>query len=199
MLAAVPAAAAAQAVTPPPATAMLPTDQDQIVDFSADVVSYDDDDDVVTASGEVRMSRDGNYVSADQVIWERKTGRVFARGNVVMLTPEGDKLVGDNVELTDTLRDGTVNNLMVVLENGARVAATRGTRTGNVTTLENAIYSPCPVTTASGCPKRPSWAITAAKVIDDPSTGRVRFIGGRLQLFGVTLPLLPVFNVSRGN
>jgi LPS-assembly protein len=199
MLAAAPAAAAAQAVAPPAATATLATDQDQIVDFSADVVSYDDDNDVVTASGEVRMSREGNYLSADQVIWERKTGRVFARGNVVMLTPEGDKLVGDNVELTDTLRDGTVNNLMVVLENGARVAAARGTRAGNVTTLENAIYSPCPVTTASGCPKRPSWAITAAKVIDDPSTSRVRFIGGRLQLFGVTLPLLPVFNVSRGN
>jgi LPS-assembly protein len=38
--------------------------------------------------------------------------------------------------------------------------------------------------------------ITAARVIDDPANGRVRFQGGRLQLFGVTLPLLPVFSVG---
>jgi LPS-assembly protein len=197
MLTGLPAAAAAQAVPVHPAPASTP--QDQIVEFSADKVTYDDKTDVVTASGEVRMNRDGNYLAADQVTWYRQTGQVYASGNVVLLTPNGDKLVGDNVQLTDTLRDGTVSNLLVVLENGARVAATRGTRTGNVTTLENAIYSPCPVTTETGCPKRPSWAITAVKVIDDPATNRVRFIGGHLQLFGVTLPLLPIFNVATGN
>ncbi|WP_230558716.1 LPS-assembly protein LptD [Sphingomonas segetis] len=192
---AAPAAAAAQVAPAPPATAAV---QDPIVEFSADQVSYDNDADVVTASGEVRMNRDGNYIAADKIVWERRTGQVFAQGNVVLLTPQGDKLVGDSVQLTDTLRDGTVTNLLVVLENGARLAATRGTRTGEVIALENAVYSPCPVTTATGCPKRPSWAITAAKVIDDPSTGRVRFVGGRLQIFGVTLPLLPVFAISRG-
>ena len=193
-----PAGAAAQVLAASPGAASAPAQQD-IIQFTADTVTYDSNADVVTASGEVRMNRDGNYLAADQVTWDRKTGNVVAKGNVVLLTPEGDRLVGDTVQLTDTLRDGTVSNLMIVLENGARVAATRGTRTGNVTTLENAIYSPCPVTTDSGCPKRPSWAITAAKVIDDPSTGRVRFIGGRLQLFGITLPLLPIFNVARGN
>ena len=38
--------------------------------------------------------------------------------------------------------------------------------------------------------------ITAAQVIDDPATGRVRFRGGHLQLFGITLPLLPIFSVG---
>ena len=183
----------------PPAPTPAPTAQDQIIEFSADEVTYDNDADIVTATGEVRMNREGNYLAADKVIWNRKSGQVYAEGNVVVITPQGDKLVGDNVQLTDTLRDGTVSNLLVVLENGARIAATKGTRSGKVTTLENAIYSPCPVTTDSGCPKRPSWAITAARVIDDPSTGRVRFVGGHLQIFGVTLPLLPIFAVSRGN
>ena len=191
------ASAAAAAQVPSAAQTAQPA-QDQIVEFSADTVSYDSDADLITASGEVRMERDGNYLAADQLTWDRKTGQVIAQGNVVLLTPQGDKLVGENVQLTDTLRDGTVTNLLVVLENGARLAAARGTRTGEVIALENAIYSPCPVTTASGCPKRPSWAITAAKVIDDPATQRTRFVGGRLQIFGVTLPLLPIFAISRG-
>ena len=203
MLIAFPAAAAAQALdTPAPApaaaAAAAPGDEDQTMEFSADQLSYDSVADVVTATGEVRMKRDGNFVAADKISWDRKSGQVYAQGNVVLLTPEGDKLVGDTVQLTDTLRDGTVENLLVVLENGARIAATRGSRSGNVTTLENAIYSPCPVTTSTGCPKRPSWAITAVRVIDNPSTNRVRFVGGRLQIFGVTLPLLPIFNISTG-
>jgi LPS-assembly protein len=198
MLMAVPASAVAQARPGPAPAAANPAQQDQIVEFSADEVTYDDNADILTASGDVRMNREGNYLAADKVIWERKTGQVYAQGNVILLTPQGDKLVGDTVQLTDTLRDGTVSNLLIVLENGARVAAARGTRSGDVTTLENAIYSPCPVTTATGCPKRPSWAITAARVIDDPSTGRTRFIAGHLQIFGVTIPLLPIFKISRG-
>ncbi|MEO8455229.1 MAG: LPS assembly protein LptD [Sphingomicrobium sp.] len=200
MLAVVPGAAGAQGQTPPaaPAAAPIAVAPDQIVEFSADTVTYDSDVDVVTASGEVRMNREGNYLAADKVVWNRKTGEVRAFGNIVMLTPEGDKLVGNNVVLTDTLRDGTVENLLVVLESGGRIAARRGIRHGQITTLEDAIYSPCPVTTDSGCPKRPSWAITAARVIDDPAQDRVHFEGGRFQLFGVTLPLLPVFNIARG-
>ena len=168
------------------------------VDFSADQVIYDSESDLLSASGQVRMSREGNYLAADRVIWDRKSGEVRAEGNVVVVDPQGDKLIGDNVVLTDSLRDGTVDNLLVVLESGGRIAAERGSRVDGVFTLDNAVYSPCPVTSESGCAKQPSWMITAAKVIDDPANGRIRFKGGRLQIFGVTLPLLPIFSVGSG-
>jgi LPS-assembly protein len=198
-LLAFPAAAVAaqvpEAAASPPAP-IVTTGSEGIVEFSADQVSYDSGGDIVTASGKVRMSRDGNYLAADLVTWNRKTGEVRAQGDVVVVDPQGDKLIGENVVLTDTLRDGTVDNLLIVLESGGRIAAERGTRKDGVYTLENAAYSPCPVTTASGCPRQPSWKITAAEVIEDPSTGRVKFRGGRLQLFGITLPLLPIFSVG---
>jgi LPS-assembly protein len=203
----VPGQAAAQAPEPAPAplpaqpldTKAPPAPQaEQNIEFSADRVSYDSNADVVTATGTVRMSSDGNYLAADMVTWDRKSGEVRALGNVVVMNPQGDKLVGDNVVLADTLKDGTMDNLLVVLESGGRVAATRGRRTGNLTILDNAIYSPCPVTTESGCPRNPSWAITAARVVYDPDAKRVRFQGGRMQIFGVTLPLLPVFSIATG-
>jgi LPS-assembly protein len=190
-----PAATVAAARTPPPAAETRP---EEIVTFSADQVTYDSNADLVSASGEVRMNRDGNYLAADQVVWDRKSGEVRAKGNVVLLTPQGDKIVGEDVRLTDTFRDGTIDNLMIVLEGGGRIAAASGTRLNGVSKLTNAIYSPCPVTTETGCPKRPSWSITAARVIDDPNSPRIRFEGGRLQLFGLNLPLLPVFNIAKG-
>ena len=197
LLLALPAPAAAQE---PAAVATAPGEPaEPQIDFSADQVAYDSDAELVTASGTVRMARDGNYLAADRVTWNRSSGQVRASGNVVLVTPQGDKIVSDDVVLTDTLRDGTVENLLVVLDSGGRIAAARAIRTGDITTLENAIYSPCPVTTASGCPRRPSWAITAAKVIDDPAAKRIRFEGGRLQLFGIELPLLPVFALATGS
>ncbi len=168
------------------------------VNFSADQVTYDSEADIVTAQGRVRLDRDGNYVAADQLVWTRKTGEVVATGNVVVVNPQGDKLIGDRVTLTDSLRDGTIDNLLVVLDSGGRIAATRGVRVNGVTTLENAVYSPCPVTTPAGCPKNPSWKIVAARVVQDPSTNKISFRGGRLNLFGITLPLLPIFSVGTG-
>ena len=197
-LIALPAAASAATSEQPAGPAIPPpaAEGDQQIEFTADQVTYDSDSETVVASGQVRMARDGNYVAADRVIWNRNTGEVRAEGNVVVLTPEGNRLVGESVVLTDTLRDGTVANLLLVLESGGRIAAASATRSGQVTTLENAIYSPCPVVTETGCPRNPSWAITAAQVVHDPVAGRVRFQGGRLRLFGLTLPLLPVFSIG---
>jgi len=133
----VPVPALAQAPTNTPGAVEAPA-ADQTVAFSADQVVYDGNNETVTANGEVRMEREGNYLAADQVIWDRRTGQVRAVGNVVLQTPQGDKLTGDNVQLTDTLRDGTIDNLMVVLESGGRLAATRGTRVNGVGTFFNA-------------------------------------------------------------
>ena len=199
------APAAANAQVPPPRASATPETVDpaapetgEFIEFSAGQVTYDSQADVVTASGAVRLERDGNHVAADEVTWNRNTGEVRAKGNVVVMNPQGDKFIGDNVVLADTLRDGTVDNLLIVLESGGRIAAQRGQRAGDLTTLENAIYSPCPVTTETGCPRNPSWAITAARVTYDPKAQRVRFRGGRMQIFGVTLPLLPIFSVATG-
>ena len=81
MLALLPAATAAAAVQPTaPASSAAQNPADQIVEFSADQVIYDDTADVVTATGEVRMNREGNYLAADQVVWNRKTGEVHGDG-----------------------------------------------------------------------------------------------------------------------
>jgi len=141
-----------------------------VVEFSADQITYDSENDIVTATGQVRMDRDGNYLAADRVVWTRKTGQIRAEGNVVVVDPQGDQLVGDNVALTDTLRDGVVNNLLIVLESGGRIAAQRGTRSNGVITLENAAYSPCPVTSESGCPSGPGK-------LGQGEPGRIRGIG----------------------
>ena len=52
------------------------------------MVIYDSNADMVTASGDVAHEPRWHYLAADKVIWDRKTGQVDAKGNVVMLTPK---------------------------------------------------------------------------------------------------------------
>lgn len=191
--------AEAQSVAPPPVVPTVPAKPDQQVDFAANQLDYQNDTDVVTASGDVRMASEGNRVRADRIVWNRKSGEVHAYGNVVVVNPGGDTAYGDDVQLTDTLKDGVVNNLLLVLTDGGRLAARRGTRTNGVTTLENAAYSPCPVQDDHGCPRKPSWQITAVRIIHDPAGKKLTFKGTRLEMFGVPLLVLPTMTQPLGD
>lgn len=168
---------------------------DEQIGFAADNLFYDTDTEIVTAEGRVEMNREATRMRADRVTWNRKTGLVVAEGNVALRNPEGDMAYGERFELTDTLREGVVDNMLVVLENGARMAANKGRRfdNGNME-LENAAYSPCSVTNPDGCPKNPSWQIRAVRVTYDKQTNKVRYHGARLELFG--LPLIPLPGLS---
>ncbi|MEG3180713.1 LPS-assembly protein LptD [Sphingomonas sp. LT1P40] len=184
---------------PPPSETPLPDDPDQI-QFSADGAEYDSTGDVVTVNGDVRMFRDGNRLRADKVLWNRKTGQVMATGNIAVTNPEGDTAYGDSIELTDSLKDGVIQNMLVVLEQGGRLAAEKGTRSEDgIIRVDRAAYTPCVVVDASNCPKEPSWKITAVRVVYDPAKKRIRYTGARVSLFGfATLPL-PVFSHAIGS
>jgi LPS-assembly protein len=179
----------------PPVIADLaqPADPKEIA-FSADQLDYDSEADIVTAAGKVHMIREGNKLRADKVVWNRKTGDVTASGNVAVTNPQGDTAYGDVVTLKDTLKDGVVENLLLVLTDGGRLAAIKGVRENEITTLMGAAYTPCAVVDSSGCPKEPVWKISAVKVVHNPGKHRIYYTGARLSLFGA--PLIPLPGLS---
>ena len=168
------------------------------IDFTADSLAYQSDSDVVTATGDVRLVREGNRVRADRVVWNRKSGEVRAEGDVSIVNPGGDTAYGNSVVLTDTLRDGMVEELLLVLADGARLAARTATLQGDLATLNNAAYSPCPVVDGDGCAKKPSWRITAVRIVNDGKAKRLTFRRAQLELFGIPTFVIPVFSVRTG-
>uniref|UniRef100_UPI001575EEA0 LPS-assembly protein LptD n=1 Tax=Sphingomonas bacterium TaxID=1895847 RepID=UPI001575EEA0 len=189
-----------RAVPPPaPEAPAAPLAADQ-VQFSSDALEYDDRADIVTATGNVRMFRQGQRLRADRITWNRKTGKVLAAGNVAVVNPQGDTAYGDSIDLTDSLKDGVVDNMLVVLSRGGRIAAARGTRQDDGTlVLSNAAYTACDVTGADGCPKQPTWKITAVRVTYDPSASRIYYSGAHLHLFDfISLPLPSLSNPVGG-
>ena len=180
--------------SPPLITDVAPPSDSKEIAFSADQLDYDSEADVVTATGKVHMIRDGNRLRADKVVWNRKTGDVTASGNIAVTNAQGDTAFGDIVTLKDTLKDGVVENLLLVLADGGRLAARRGVRQNEITTLMGAAYSPCAVVDSHGCPKEPIWKISAVKVVHNPGKHRIYYTGARLSLLGA--PLIPLPGLS---
>lgn len=183
--------AVAQTVTPTTPTEATPqATQGDEIGFSAATVQYDSNTEIVTAEGNVIVNRDGYTVRADTIVWNRTSGQVVAEGGVRAVGPEGDVAYGDKIELTDTLKDGVINNLLVVLADESRLAANRGARKDGIYTLDYAAYTACKVEGPDGCPKKPSWEVKAVKVVYDPARKRVKYEGARIELFG--LPVIPL-------
>ncbi|MFN2260038.1 MAG: LPS-assembly protein LptD [Parasphingopyxis sp.] len=175
-----------------------PENPDEIA-FSAQSLEYDNERNTVTASGDVRMVRDAVRLRADRIVWNRTTGEVRAFGDVAVATPEGDTAYADGARLTDTLRDGVVENLLLVLENGGRLVAQRAVRENGVSTLENAAYTPYRPFDSMGRPRDPSWRIDAVRVIHDPERNRIFYRNARLTMFGIPIIALPSFSHPDGS
>ena len=162
------------------------------VAFEADQAEYNDQTEMLTAKGSVFLKRQDQSVRADTVTWNRKTGKILAIGNVRMVDKDGNQLFTNQVELTDQFDIGAMQNVLLALREGGRLAADSGTRDaqGRIN-LMHAAYTGCAVVNPKGCDVKPSWRIDARRVLYDPTRKLMRFYGARMILFGIKLPALP--------
>ena len=187
-----PGAYAQDAVFSADTAAPAGTEEKIPIAFEADTVEYDQNADSVTASGNVVLRREQQSVRADSVTWNRQSGQIVASGNVRLVDENGNQLYTDRIELTDELKTGAMQNLLLAMREGGRLAAADGERLPNGDVILNkAAYTGCDVVDSHGCPRKPSWRIVAKQVIYSEDRQRIRFNDARLELFGaVQLPLL---------
>lgn len=195
----VPSALSAQEIAEPSAPQQeeidpLPDEQqaNTPIEFEADAVAYDAEANTVTANGNVILRNDQASVRADEVVWDRKSGIITAIGNVRFVDKAGNQIFTETVELNDAFEAGAMDDLLLALRTGGRLAARSAERgEDGIVTLNSAAYSACPVTDEDGCARDPSWRITADRVQFDPEESRIRFDGAMLEIFGARLLPLP--------
>ncbi|MEO1729952.1 MAG: LPS assembly protein LptD [Pseudomonadota bacterium] len=163
-----------------------------VIDFEAEQLSYDNETDTVLARGNVILRSADRSVRADEVVWLRGEGRIYAAGSIRLVDESGNELFTEALELTDTFEAGAMSRLLIALRAGGRLAAQSAERGENGTVLlTDAAYTACAVSDANGCDKEPSWRITAEKVKFNQETSKVSFDGAMLELFGQRLLPLP--------
>ena len=163
-----------------------------VIDFEAEQLAYDNTTDTLVARGNVVLRSADRSVRADEVVWVRGEGRIYAVGNIRLVDEGGNELFTDAIELTDTFEAGAMSQLLIALRAGGRLAANSASRGDDGTiVLTDAAYTACAVSDEEGCDKDPSWRITADSVRFDPLESKVSFRGAMLELFGARLLPLP--------
>ena len=164
--------------------------------LQADNLIVDRDQNTVTAAGNVQIEYDGNRLVARQVVYNQKTKRMVAKGNVEIVEKDGNRIYSDEMDVTDDFRDGFVNGLRVETVDDTRFAAESAERSlGEITTFNNGVYTACRACATD--PDKPVlWQVKAKKIIWNGTKKTVRFEGGRFEMFGKSLFALPAFEIA---
>ncbi len=137
------------------------------------------------------MFYNGTSVEADKVIYDQKTKRLHAEGNIRMTDAEGKITYANIMDLSDDYRDGFVDSLRVDTEDQTRMAATRADRSsGNYTVFDNGVYTAC--APCKDDPKKPPlWQVKGARIIHNQTEKMLYFENAQLEFFGVPMAYLP--------
>ncbi|MGI9421538.1 MAG: LPS-assembly protein LptD [Geminicoccaceae bacterium] len=159
----------------------------------AERVDVDEPRQIVTASGDVEITRGDRRLLADKVRYYQTEDRIEAIGNVTLLEPGGEAIYADLLEVSGDLKDGFIDGLRARLDTDDRLAAASARRIdGSRTEMDKAVYSPCPLCAESDSP--PLWQITASKVVHDEKTKDITYRNAFFELYGVPVLYTPYFS-----
>ena len=130
-------------------------------------------------------------LEADRVIYDQKTKRLHAEGNVRLTQADGSVTYGEIMDLSDDFRDGFVDSLRLDAPEQTRFAATRAERSGgNFTVFHNGVYTACEPCKDDPT-KPPKWQVKAARIIHDQGEKMMYFEDARLEFVGVPIAYFP--------
>jgi LPS-assembly protein len=162
--------------------------------MEADELIRDDKAGRTTALGNIEVRYNGRTLRADRLVYEEGSGVIRAFGRVEIVNTDGTAEFADEVVLDEDMRAGVALGFSARLQDNVRIAAASASqRNENIQELNRAIYTPCEICTADGQPKKPSWSISADRVIRDRKRRLVYYRNARFHLFGVPTLYLPAF------
>jgi len=158
-------------------------------------LTYDFDRDLIVASGSVQVFYDGITVEAQEMVFQRRQGQLTARGNVILIEPNGNIVRTEEITLSDDLANGFARALQLDTPQRTRFIADSATRRdSNVTTFENGIYT---VYTKPTNPpdKPPLWRIKAATIIHDQQERTIYYEDAAFEFFGTPIAYVPYLSM----
>lgn len=159
--------------------------------LTADQVTFDEPNGLVTATGNVELAQGPRNVRADKITYNQRTKVVIATGAIRLVEPSGDIIFADYAELTDDLKDVFIENIRVLMTDNGRVAGNEGERReGKLTRISRGVYSPCDLC-KSDPTRAPLWQIRAVRIVHDNQEHEVRYKDATMEIFGIPVGYTP--------
>lgn len=117
--------------------------ESQPVLYYAESQTYDRDLGILILKGNVEFSHQGQVLEADYVTYNENTDRITASGNVRLRQPDGEVDFAEYVELTGNMKEGILLQLRTLLKDDSKLAALEGRKFEDRQELDKAVYTPC--------------------------------------------------------
>ncbi|WP_281017513.1 MULTISPECIES: LPS assembly protein LptD [unclassified Minwuia] len=162
-------------------------------ELEADEMIYERDLGIVTARGNVEITQGERILFADVVTYNERDDIVTATGNVMLREPSGDVAFAEYVELSDGFKQGIIREIRVQRADRSRLSARVARREGeDRTVLERAVFTRCE-SCAEHPDRPPIWQIKSGKVTRDVATEIVEYEDAMFEMFGVPVFYTPYF------
>lgn len=160
--------------------------------FSAAEVQNDNNTNVITALGDVYIIRNDVTLKADKVIYNQDLDVVTASGNVTLVDAADNVLFADEMILRDKMSKGSLNKLKLVMRDESRVWADRvKTLENNDKVMYKAVYTPCDCCLDKSPKQEPLWKITADKIRQDVEKQNIYYKNAVLRIKDVPVFYTP--------
>lgn len=167
------------------------------VNVDATQFTFDSNTNVGTATGEVVLTYGPYLLVATEVSYDQDDDIMRANGEVRMREPNGNILETDLIELQNKFRDGFAEKLRLLLTNDATVQAEYAKRTnGNVTVFTHAQYTRCK--TCVNAQGVPLWQIRAEESTHVETDHRIYHRNARFEILGFPVFYTPYFSNPDG-
>jgi LPS-assembly protein len=183
------ATAAAQApAAAVPATA--PASED--IYLRADLVTEDQANLIMTAEGNVEVRVGDRTLKADKLIYDEGKQTMRAQGRVEITDADGSVQFSDEIEVDEDFRNGFATRFAARLAGNALITASSAVRTdGTRNSLEQVVYTGCPVCEAEG--NEPTWSIRARRAEQNTETQMISYQDAVFEIKGIPVLYIPWF------
>jgi LPS-assembly protein len=131
--------------------------------LKADEISHEKGLGVVVARGNVQISDGKDILEADTVTYNEKNNTVSASGNVKLYRENGDTLYANYVELTEDLKNGFIQKVYLLTTDQQRFAAEKAHKQDKKTVFDKGVYSPCKLCKTDRH-AAPTWQLRASQI-----------------------------------
>jgi LPS-assembly protein len=179
--------------TPDLSTKPSATEEPAPLVIDADELVYDRDNEIASASGNVKLYYKGKILEADKVTYDQKSKRVTAKGHARLREPSGDIVYGDTFELTSDFRDGFIKSMRIDTIDKTHFVSPRAERiASDITVFEKGTYTACDACKEDPV-KPPFWQIKAKRIIHNKKEQVIYYEDASFELFGTPIFYSPFF------
>jgi len=162
--------------------------------LEADEITVEETSGKISAKGNVQVEGKGARLTTQSLSLSRQTPDTPARlsipGPLLLTQNNGTKISASSAELNRTLDKGTLKDLQMSLEKGARLRASEATKDGATLDMRGGVFTSCPA-----CETKPDasplWQLRAGRIHYDQDAQDVIYTNTRLEVYGVPVAYFP--------